>query len=259
MTPQSPVFAAFQAIDPNITDTDKNFSFEFHTCSLRDVQSWTKKWTQENPKPAKQYAQREWAAHMGKEAITAFFASGKIEATQKVITTISEVDFANARLQQTLSKAHLLDILTGQLDRNVGNFIYIRSLDGKNWDAKLIDNDVSFPKQFHRPLPLFIDQEVANAITGLDSEKLRSTLKGASLSKNEIEATLERLSALKDHIEIAKNNISPSDPKKPRIVREWNEGTFEEQIKTPNNYIQLAYEAKKIAASQAPKSEEEKV
>jgi hypothetical protein len=261
ITPSSPVFSAFEtALDPNIPESDKNFSFTFSSDSPATVNAWIKEWIEQNPKPASQEEQRKWATDMKKAVITAFFVTGKITASQKVFSA-SQVDFANPQLQKMLSKAHLIDLLTGQLDRNAGNFFYTQA--GESWDAALIDNDLSFPekfdsfekekfdlfnpgKKFPNALPDLIDGAAARAIAGLTEANLTSTLQTTGLTDLEIGATLKRLELLKIYIAQAKGNISPAVP---RLLTEWNQETFEAQQHTPNNYIWMGCEAKKDITS----------
>ena len=194
---------------------------------------------------------------IGEERAEELLKAGKIQVSQKVVSSVSAVNFSNPQLQKTLSKAHVLDLLTGQFDRNPGNFIYTNA--EEKWDAKLIDNDCSFPQKLDSfdgddfqtvcrranlpaTLPDLIDQEAAKAITDLEPEKLRTTLqREAGLTHEEVAATLTRLQLLKDHIATATNNNPPAVP---RLVTEWNQETFEAQKETPNNYVWMGCDRK---------------
>lgn len=170
-------------------------------------------------------------------------ASGEITFARRVTVEVSKVDFKNPNLQKTLSRAHLFDLLTGQLDRNPGNFIY-RHIPGppEEWDASLIDNDLSFPQKFTNfdsdqpntplefacsrstflvaKLPDLIDREAAEAIARLDPAALQKELEQCGLTDPEIQATLSRLELLKAHI------TSASDEGPVRLIDDWNETRF---------------------------------
>lgn len=184
--------------------------------------------------------------------------SGAITVSAKIVDSVSAVDFSNPHLQRTLSKAQLLDFLTGQLDRNVGNFIYSHDPGPpEKWDAALIDNDLSFPPQnFTAPLPLLIDREAAESLLNLTPEALRTTLEGTGLTETELLATEQRLETLQDWIQRAEaNNTTPAHPNEPRLIDTWDETTFAASIAAPENakanalptnYVARGYEDKRL-------------
>lgn len=136
--------------------------------------------------------------------------------------------------QKGFSNLALLDAITNQTDRHGGNIKY----DPITGTVKGIDNDVAFGKkvapttdsafsspyrqenkgktpQFKKPqdkavrLPNLVDEETANKILALKGKNLNKILnegrqKHEQLSDAEIEATKQRLKAVKNHIKMLK-------------------------------------------------------
>ncbi len=177
------------------------------------------------------------------EEFDTLLKNGEIEARAKVLAKVDEtIDFKSPSLQKAMSQAHLFDLLTGQVDRNSGNFFYETKEDG-SYQLHLIDNDQSFPPFytdfsqetmekvlgdgiFLKKLPRLVDKEAADAIEKLDPVKLHELLEKSNLTKEERSATLRRLDALKEHLtKIQNNQVSGG-----RIVEIWNEETYGELL-----------------------------
>ena len=186
---------------------------------------------------------------------------GEIYLGQKRTIDVALIDFSNPSLQQSMSKAHLLDILTGQLDRNPGNFFYHSS--EKGWAVDLIDNDLSFPEKFRalsprtlenlapvtgptlKELPRLIDKEAAEKIEQLQPEDLQKILQEAGLTDNEIEATLGRLKDLKQHIAGVRAGSVPGGA----LVETWDDSTFDTLNERTDNYIKRSVDDHALQAS----------
>lgn len=177
---------------------------------------------------------------------------GLITVSRKVVETISDVNFSDPQLQRELSKAYLLDFVTGQLDRNAGNFIYYKTADGK-WNVALIDNDLCLSaKGKSLPLPDLMDKEAAEALLALTPEALREVLQEDGLTKEEITASCDRLKLLQEHIVQAGKNQPPNVP---RLITKWNQEIFNELNTRPspeNNYVGKQSEIREVKKEERP-------
>ena len=181
------------------------------------------------------------------EEIEKLYESKKIEAQAKFLSSVNTtIDFSQPSLQKAMANAHIFDLLTGQVDRNPGNFFYEQLEDG-GYIVHLIDNDQSFPSKFSdfsektmarlqecvlTELPRLIDAEMADAISALSEEKLITMSKKRGQTEKEIQATLGRLRGLKKHIQDIRKGEFPGG----RIVDTWDEKTFEELQQQRDNY-----------------------
>ena len=77
------------------------------------------------------------------QGIQRAWADGDLWVTESVPASGALPDLTDPNLQKSLADAHLFDLLTGQLDRNPGNFVFGEDETG-NLRANLIDNDLSF-------------------------------------------------------------------------------------------------------------------
>ena len=125
--------------------------------------------------------------------------------------------FELPEVRRDLTKLQLLDCLTAQCDRHAGNyFIDVRPDGGVRVTG--IDNDQCLGPKVHNPdqirrgprngpswgyrscgLPPVVDTDMAEALSAMSSEKIRSLL-GDILHPGEVEATVLRLNAIQDHI-----------------------------------------------------------
>ncbi|MCX6957567.1 MAG: hypothetical protein NT164_03405 [Verrucomicrobiae bacterium] len=84
------------------------------------------------------------------------------------VTAITIIDFSQPLFQETMAQAHLFDLLLGEMDRHVHNFIYEQK--GENvFLPRLIDHERSFSISFNNlsclpyaisPLPQLIDHRL---------------------------------------------------------------------------------------------------
>jgi len=126
-----------------------------------------------------------------------------------------DIDFNDKDLRRDLVKLQLLDALCGQGDRHGGNYIVQLDANGKYSSLKAIDNDQAFGPNFNDPnllakgrtagvlgvgLPQVIDKEMATTFLEMSPESVRRDLAGL-LPHDEIEATVQRLRAIQEHIE----------------------------------------------------------
>lgn len=173
---------------------------------------------------------------------------------EAISNTVAEVEFSSPSMQKSVADAHILDLLTGQADRNPGNFIFAKQEDG-TVEARLIDNDISFGETLTdisgdtvpqpdgtspaRPsllpkLPRLIDQATADQITAMTNQDLESTLAANGLTQGEMKAAVKRLANLKNHIaEIQRGNVAGG-----QLVNNWNDQTFSELMAEPDNHMQ---------------------
>lgn len=173
---------------------------------------------------------------------------------EAISNTVAEVEFSSPSMQKSVADAHILDLLTGQADRNPGNFIFAKQQDG-TVEARLIDNDISFGETLTdisgdtvpqpdgtspaRPLllpklPRLIDQATADQITAMTNQDLQSTLTANGLTRGELQAAFKRLANLKNHIaEIQRGNVAGG-----QLVNNWNDQTFSELMAEPDNHMQ---------------------
>lgn len=173
---------------------------------------------------------------------------------EAISNTVAEVEFSSPSMQKSVADAHILDLLTGQADRNPGNFIFAKQEDG-TVEARLIDNDISFgetltdisgdtvlqpdgtspARPFLLPkLPRLIDQATADQITAMTNQDLESTLAANGLTQGEMKAAVKRLANLKNHIaEIQRGNVAGG-----QLVNNWNDQTFSELMAEPDNHMQ---------------------
>ena len=125
--------------------------------------------------------------------------------------------FELPEVRRDLTKLQLLDCLTAQGDRHAGNyFIDVRPDGGVRVTG--IDNDQCLGPKVHNPdqirrgprngpswgyrscgLPPVVDTDMVEAVLAMSPEKIRSLL-GDILPPGEVEATVQRLNAIQDHI-----------------------------------------------------------
>ena len=148
-------------------------------------------------------------------AIAELMEGGHLWATREEASSMGSVDLAAPTVQKSLADAHIMDLLTGQVDRNPGNFIFERGVDGQV-RAKLIDNDLSFGARLTRldhdslagvesgvmltRMPRLIDSDTARRISAMTPDGLRAALADTGLTDDEIDAATVRLGQLQGHI-----------------------------------------------------------
>ncbi|MFZ4115386.1 MAG: hypothetical protein ACOYK6_01530 [Chthoniobacterales bacterium] len=183
------------------------------------------------------------------EEFSGLFKNEVITATAEFLSSVdTKIDFSLPSLQKAMAQAHLLDLLTGQVDRNPGNFFYEKRGD-EGYRLHLIDNDQSFPYEYAdfsfqtmdrftkhgyviKKLPRLVDSEMAHTIEKLQEEDLIKLSTKMGQTKKEIQATIGRLRGLKKHIQ----DIRTGEVIGGRIVTTWDETTYEELKKERDNY-----------------------
>ena len=135
--------------------------------------------------------------------------------TDKVLNKHKETDptdgklsMADQKLLREMSKLTLVDALCGQIDRHGNNIFVQQNEKGNLKGLKGIDHDLSFPtKNFditkmtnkYKGLSKHMDRDAAEMLLALEPAVLRGVLKDL-LTEEEIQATIERLEALKAEI-----------------------------------------------------------
>jgi hypothetical protein len=123
----------------------------------------------------------------------------------------TEPNDLTANFQKALMDLQVLDLLTGQLDRHMGN--YIIEVSGDDVHLTAIDNDGSFGEKNiplntlsekkdlfqYKGLPPVMTQSMANSLEQLTPEKLRNALQESGLEQPEIDLAVQRLLVLKQH------------------------------------------------------------
>lgn len=114
------------------------------------------------------------------------------------------VSMEDPNLMRFLSRLQLLDLLAGQVDRNIGNIYVETDKQGNVIGVTGIDNEMGFGELTDiehsvRELPgisRYMDREVAERILALDADLLRLIMMDL-LSPREIDALITRLNKLK--------------------------------------------------------------
>lgn len=133
------------------------------------------------------------------------------------------VDISDVSLQQQLANLQLFDIITGQIDRHLGNMLIDQ---GKDKETKVtgIDNDFTFSTDTDltknvgvTTLPEKIDRYFAEAILAITQNEFLDQLKG--LRKQDKEAALARLAEVQKLLatKLANNEllVAPGDTDHP--------------------------------------------
>lgn len=186
-------------------------------------------------------------------AIGELMRGGHLWATREEATGMGRVDLAAPTVQKSLADAHVMDLLTGQVDRNPGNFIFHTGPDGQV-RAKLIDNDLSFGARLtslsHASLeavesgvmltrlPRLIDADTARRVSAMTPDTLRAALADTGLSGEEMDAATARLGQLQAHIRM----VGRGEVEGGRLVDHWDAATFREQLAQPDNYVRRSIE-----------------
>lgn len=145
---------------------------------------------------------------------------------------VNDIDYSNPETQRSVSNLQAFDYLSNQQDRHGGNVF----VDKTTGTAKGIDNDISFGKKdmktgdrFHG-LPSQVDSAMAERISSMSDEELRTMLKGKrgdyqELTGEELDAAVGRLQTLQAHIA-----ETDEEGNSKHVVNEWNDDTFNAAI-----------------------------
>jgi hypothetical protein len=196
------------------------------------------------------------------QQVKALAEAGTIFFT-KLQRTSNELVLDSPSVQRSMSNAHVMDLLCGQLDRNPGNFIFVNSGDG-GLQVKLIDNDLSFGDKFTSlsessmnkigsamlptSLPRLIDAGTAARVLAMTPDALRAELADTGLGDDEMHAAASRLGQLQGHI----RQIQAGDVPGGQLVSDWNAQTYQSLMQAPDNYVQRSMENIAAATGAAP-------
>jgi len=154
------------------------------------------------------------------------------DASQKTGEKQNAINVQDPVLQRCLSRLQLLDSLALQIDRHTGNYFIEYDENGKVIGVKGIDNDLSFGERTdfksvenYPGVSKFVDKEMAERIMALRPEDLQAAL-GDLLSQKEMNALLQRLAKLQQHLQSAKL-LEPD---------EWNEMTAKALMEEKTSY-----------------------
>lgn len=196
------------------------------------------------------------------QKVKALVEDGTIFFT-KLQRTSNELALDSPSVQQSMSNAHVMDLLCGQLDRNPGNFIFVNAGDG-GLQVKLIDNDLSFGNKFTSlsessmnkigspmlptSLPRLIDAGTAARVLAMTPDALRAELADTGLGDDEMNAAASRLTQLQGHILQIQAGVVPGG----QLVNDWNAQTYQSLMQAPDNYVQRSMENIAAAKGAAP-------
>ena len=126
--------------------------------------------------------------------------------------TANELNYSDPVLRRGLVRLQLEDAISGQVDRHYGNYFVLQDARGNVVSVKGIDNDLSWGKDLrqvekinamgvHLPdyLPRVVDKQAFDSIMSLNRETMMQKL-GGVLQRNEIDAAVARLDAVKAHL-----------------------------------------------------------
>jgi hypothetical protein len=188
----------------------------------------------------------------------------KIWTVVRLVVEAAGVDVAAPTIQRSFADAHLLDLITGQFDRNPGNFIFTE--ESGEPSANLIDNDMCLTDGIEDlsdaglaklarkcrtvlpAMPHLVNAATAERILGVNAEALLASLAGTNLKPSELAAAVKRLDAVKAHLIKIKDGVAPG----PRWVTTWNEQTLNEQLGSNNNYVSQQRDALAAQVHEAP-------
>jgi len=170
---------------------------------------------------------------------------------QYVGDELLDADFSHPETQRGMANLQLLDYLTAQRDRHEGN-IFIDPDTGK---VSGIDNDLSFGEGEDRDnfvkggvggdkvegMPQQVDAQLGLRVLFMTEAEFLKILEGhkddsAHLSNEAKEAALDRLRALKDHID----DLYMND----ELVHQWTDDTYDEAVASGNGYLARAVAAR---------------
>lgn len=154
------------------------------------------------------------------------FADGK-EASRNIGGTATNpdkvyrlnIDISDISLQQQLANLQLFDVITGQIDRHIGN-IMVEQGEGKDTKITGIDNDFTFSMDVDlsknvgkTTMPEKIDRYFADAILSIDPAEFLAQLKG--LRQGEKDAAAARLEAVQAQLRQMRDDnlllVAPGD------------------------------------------------
>lgn len=126
-----------------------------------------------------------------------------------------EIGMGDPMLMQQLSRLQMIDLIAGQVDRNVGNYFIKRDENDNIVGITGIDNDMAFGTKITDfservqemvGVSRYVDKEVAEAIIALDPTLVEAILSDL-LPEDEIQTTLTRLQNLQMELSSELTNL----------------------------------------------------
>lgn len=165
----------------------------------------------------------------------------KLKAEKETDTTLKASD---PNFQRDMSRLHIMDALSGNIDRHVGNFLVDIDENGNYKNLTGIDNDISFgnrheiikeAKGKYTGLPgeMYMDEEICNRIDALEESQIRYLLMDL-LTEDEISALWSRIVEMKGYIDRMR--------KKNYLIKDWNEETAKQQLLQIQGEIKTYYQ-----------------
>ncbi len=179
-----------------------------------------------------------------------------------------QFNFQDPEIQKGLSNLQILDAITGQVDRHGAN-IFIDA----NGKVTGIDNDAAFGKDISDPnklvpsgipfdpmqashnkgLPSLVDYTTAKMVLDLDPNTVKKELKSL-LSSEEIQATIDRLNVVKQHIRnlyatgcIVRGSAYAVGNTQIQQIAQWDANTYNILMQAGPNTSYLAHAATRYA------------
>ncbi|MCU1489985.1 MAG: hypothetical protein JWM85_1390 [Acidimicrobiaceae bacterium] len=172
--------------------------------------------------------------------------------------TPGSVSLEDGTLQRCLNKLQILDAISGQLDRHMGNYFVQTGENGKVTGVTGIDLDMSFGQdmkthddrssgaaQNYKGLPDAIDEEFGKRILQISENDVRGAITGL-LSGPEVEATISRFRSVRAKVEAAEKNGT--------LTKDWNKDTAKQQMPEKSNDFKFSFLRKKYGADLASAS-----
>ena len=168
-----------------------------------------------------------------------------------------EFDFTAPSLQRDINRMQVFDMLCGQIDRHGGNFFYQvapNPVNGKYVITGLqgIDNDMSFGntnlnRWRGQMTPIrelnAIDEDVLQSLRELTPEQIEYTM-GDLLSKQEVDAVIERRNQILEHVDAGKAKIVKSDEWGEKTIPLMEESSYYKEIKKEVSLSKVSLEQK---------------
>lgn len=205
----------------------------------------------------------------------------------KIASANVTIDYSTPHMQKRMANLHCLDLLTGQIDRHVGNIRYRPVINDvgqtTDYEPVSIDNDLSFGKKFisiapeelfsmsvqgPKYRPTLFDKELAEILCSRTWPEWETELRFCALGTEEIEAAKRRYRHLYTAINNAyRRSLKESDGSHPymegsagekttysEVVSQWNDLTYRKQLShTPvNSYLAHHALARVLAAQSSP-------
>lgn len=190
----------------------------------------------------------DWGEVLSTARCDSFAGGGilKIDEKNKRIMGATGFEYANADLsnpetQRGLADLQLLDALTGQVDRHLGNIF----VDPETGSIKGIDNDLSFGSKSsmgvaqNKGLPNLVDERTAESVLAMTEAQFTALIMGkeddlAHLNEAEIAQAVDNFHAVQEHVQGLKDDG--------RLIAEWNEETRQAALEDEDNNYMSVYD-----------------